>query len=312
MVSDVPLGAFLSGGVDSSVVVGLMARASRRPVKTFSIGFDEPQFDELEHARRVAGHFGTEHHEFVVRPGRPVDSRSADRALRRAVRRFIGDSDLVRVGDRAASRDRRALRGRRRRAVRRVRPLSAAPAGGAVRQPAAAWQAADGRARLAIAAAWRPRQELPPPRVAQRQRALSRFDRVLSARREGRALHRRRAAGALGADGGRRARPALRAILLAAAAQPDDALRLRNVSAGGRAHEGRPHEHGPLDRITRAAARQRGHRVRVHAAGVAEDRQRPAEARAQGSGAAPAAGRRSSIARSRDSACRWGCGSAAD
>jgi asparagine synthase (glutamine-hydrolysing) len=68
LMSEVPLGAFLSGGVDSSAIVALMSQESAGRVKTFSIGFEEQDFSELAHARRVAEHVGAEHHEFVVRP----------------------------------------------------------------------------------------------------------------------------------------------------------------------------------------------------------------------------------------------------
>jgi asparagine synthase (glutamine-hydrolysing) len=93
MISDVPLGCFLSGGVDSSVVVALMSRMSAKPVRTFSIGFDRKEYTELEHARVVARRFKTEHEEFVVTP-------DAAAVLPDVVRHFgepFGDSSALAV-----------------------------------------------------------------------------------------------------------------------------------------------------------------------------------------------------------------------
>lgn len=91
LIADVPLGALLSGGTDSSIVVALMARASSLPVRTFSIGFEEASFDETVYARKIAERFGTEHHEFVVRP----DIRETLTYLTTFLDEPFGDSSML-------------------------------------------------------------------------------------------------------------------------------------------------------------------------------------------------------------------------
>ncbi len=91
LISDVPLGALLSGGVDSSIVVALMARASSSPVKTFSIAFNNEKFSESGHARTVAQRFGTEHHELVVE----ADIELTIGELTSTLEEPFGDSSMI-------------------------------------------------------------------------------------------------------------------------------------------------------------------------------------------------------------------------
>jgi asparagine synthase (glutamine-hydrolysing) len=91
LISDVPLGALLSGGVDSSIIVALMARESSAPVKTFSIGFHKADFNEAEYARLVAEKFGTDHHELILDP----DINDTLNHLTRIMEEPFGDSSMI-------------------------------------------------------------------------------------------------------------------------------------------------------------------------------------------------------------------------
>src|SRR5205807_1871958 len=91
LISDVPLGALLSGGVDSSIVVALMARESSVPVKTFSIGFRKADFNETEYAGLVAKRFGTDHHQLIVDP----DINDTLNHLTGMMEEPFGDSSMI-------------------------------------------------------------------------------------------------------------------------------------------------------------------------------------------------------------------------
>ncbi len=91
LISDVPLGALLSGGTDSSTVVALMARASSKPVKTFAIGFRDHDFNEAPYARIVAEKFGTDHHELIVEP----DVLETVETLTSSLEEPFGDSSML-------------------------------------------------------------------------------------------------------------------------------------------------------------------------------------------------------------------------
>ena len=95
MRSDAPFGAYLSGGIDSSAVVATMVKHSSEPVRTFSVGFREAEYSELDHARIVAEQFGTDHHELVVEPGTFMDHwQTAVLAPGSACQRGLGYSDF--------------------------------------------------------------------------------------------------------------------------------------------------------------------------------------------------------------------------
>jgi asparagine synthase (glutamine-hydrolysing) len=91
LISDVPLGALLSGGTDSSTVVALMARANSAPVKTFAIGFRDQDFNEAPYARMVAEKFGTDHHELIVEP----DVVETVQTLTSSLEEPFGDSSML-------------------------------------------------------------------------------------------------------------------------------------------------------------------------------------------------------------------------
>ena len=155
LVSDVPLGAFLSGGVDSTAVVEAMARLSERPVRHHQRSASlSAAFNELPHARAVAEALGTDHHEVLVRGEGGRDPAAAGLAPRRAVRRLVRAADLLRrqggagAGDGGALGRRRATRSSRATSGATAESLGGRESAGSAARVGSAWRAGPARPRL--------------------------------------------------------------------------------------------------------------------------------------------------------------------
>ncbi len=195
LAADVPLGALLSGGIDSSIVVALMAQAGPEPVRTFTVGFADASYDERTYAHAVAERFGTRHEEVVLEPDAAEVLAPPRGGVRRAARRRGGATALPRLRGRQAPRDGGADRRRRRRVVRRLRALR----GDAARRPGGPAPRGHARPRGAHAPG-RPRRAplvaVPSGTLPRRRRragrgALRPADGGLPRRTAGRALGRR-------------------------------------------------------------------------------------------------------------------------
>ena len=290
LVADVPVGVLLSGGVDSSALAALAARESSDRVSTFSIGFEERAFNELDHARLVAERYGTDHHELVVRPDAVELLPQLARGVRRAVRRLVGDADVP------------GLRARR----RHVKVALSGEGGdelfgGYNTYVADTLAPRIGPRRVGAAAAGRARCRAPPAKVS--------FD--YKAKRFARAAHlppleRHHAwkeifspeARAELLDGRRGARrPArrlprpLRRDRRRGGARAAAGRRHRDLPGRRHAREDRPREHGALARGAGAVLRPGGRRARARAA-APDEGARPREEAAPAPGGLDAAAAR--------------------
>ena len=292
LVADVPVGVLLSGGVDSAGLTALAAGESSEPVRTFSIGFEEASFDELERARLVAERYAHRPPRADPPPRRGRAAAEPGRGLRRALRRLLGGPDLPRL---AAGRGRgqgRPLGRGRRRAVRRLLHLRRRPPGAAGRPPLTALAAplvealpsSDSKVSLDYKAKRFVRGARLPP--LERHHAWKEIfpapmrASLLSGARE-RLGPGRPAPRALRRDRGRRA------------AGPPPGPRPRHLHGRRPAGQDRPLEHGPLARAAGPVPRPAGRRVRARPGDAAQGpRLRQEAAAAPGAGAAAAEGDR--------------------